>query len=421
MLSSCRKFQACLFLSGQILGATVIALCSQGVLAAETYFEPMVSALVDYNTNRNLEVDEALEDPIVSYRGILQGTWGYTTETGGTIIRPRVDILRYQDRDDLDRTEEYIDLRSTRSTQKSDFKLIGRYSRRDIFNSDLAEAEFNELDPDDPSIPESGGAIAAGTSRAHFQVRPEYSYRISQRTGIGARLIAEATRFDVEIPNQHVDFDFLLAGITMSRVLSPRTRFALVPYVSQFETRDDINRNDSVGIDASWNRALSENLDLRLSLTVEHSEVEIRDEITGEVTQEANSTDYGPAILITREDEVGSLRFSIGRFFTPTNRGGKSVVDQLRLQYNRNIGERLSMTVAVRGFRSRIQGDILGVGGTDYDYARGEVGLRWALTRTWFLAGGYNYTWRDLELEQGSAVNNAVFIAFGYRGRGSRT
>jgi hypothetical protein len=55
---------------------------------------------------------------------------------------------------------------------------------------------------------------------------------------------------------------------------------------------------------------------------------------------------------------------------------------------------------------------------TDRDYARGEFDLRWMITPTWFLLGGYNYTWRSIDQDPDWADNHTVFVSIGYRGLG---
>jgi hypothetical protein len=110
------------------------------------------------------------------------------------------------------------------------------------------------------------------------------------------------------------------------------------------------------------------------------------------------------------------LRLNLGRTLRPTSRGNMMVSDQLRLQYDHDFTQRVAMRMALRGIRQESQGSL--GGGSDRDYARGEVGLTWLLTPTWFVNGRYEYTWRDLEREAGSADNHAVMVSFGYRGLG---
>ncbi len=64
-----------------------------------------------------------------------------------------------------------------------------------------------------------------------------------------------------------------------------------------------------------------------------------------------------------------------------------------------------------RGIRSRLDGQ-----GNDRDYARVDLSLRWMVTSTWFLRGGYSYIWEDRQTAVSDADNNQFFVSFGYRG-----
>ena len=52
------------------------------------------------------------------------------------------------------------------------------------------------------------------------------------------------------------------------------------------------------------------------------------------------------------------------------------------------------------------------------DYVRAELSLSWMLSPTIFVRGGYDYTWREIELDGTSAKNHRASISVGYRGLG---
>ncbi len=70
MLLSCLESLQRVFWNGRIVCTLRTALCCPGAFAAETYFQPGLSARAVYNTNRNLVTDSELEESIPGYRGL---------------------------------------------------------------------------------------------------------------------------------------------------------------------------------------------------------------------------------------------------------------------------------------------------------------------------------------------------------------
>ena len=52
----------------------------------------------------------------------------------------------------------------------------------------------------------------------------------------------------------------------------------------------------------------------------------------------------------------------------------------------------------------------------DRDYARLELSLRYQLAPTWYISGGYGYTWQEYVVDADDASNNQLFLSVGYRG-----
>ena len=69
MSSSCLEFLQRVFWNGCTVSTLLTVLCCPGAFAAETYFQPELSARAAYNTNRNLARDSELKESISGYRG----------------------------------------------------------------------------------------------------------------------------------------------------------------------------------------------------------------------------------------------------------------------------------------------------------------------------------------------------------------
>jgi hypothetical protein len=406
------------------------ALAAGAAHGADTYVQPSVDLRVEQNTNRNLSSDPATEDDLTGYIGNVELLWGYRTPTNDTRLRPRLRFQYYPDREDIQRSEQFLDFTTrNRVTERTAWNLDTRYSRRDAFNAELGGVGFDDLDPDeldefedvdreDPAGGVDPGQALTDETRTRFVIAPGFSHRFTERTGIDLGSAWRTVRFSEEIGANRRDYDYLEVSGTVTQRLDPHTRVSFGPYASRFETRDDLNTTDSLGLILGWDRAWSERWETRTRLQVERAEVELS-EPGGFVTSDERDTDFGGEFSGLYRTETGRLRFSVGRFFLPTTSGTRSAANEIRAQYDWNQSERLSFVTAVRAYQREAQGRRSS--GSDQDFARAEFGARWMMTPTMFIGGGYEYTWRDRASDPGDADNHAVYISFGYRGLGPQT
>jgi hypothetical protein len=54
--------------------------------------------------------------------------------------------------------------------------------------------------------------------------------------------------------------------------------------------------------------------------------------------------------------------------------------------------------------------------GYSTSYRRADLSLKWMLTRTWFMEGGYGYLWDKYLPQLGGALDNLAYLRFGYQG-----
>ena len=136
------------------------------------------------------------------------------------------------------------------------------------------------------------------------------------------------------------------------------------------------------GATLGFNQQWSETADTRFEVVYESNDIVSATVPLGETT-----SDFGANLTSYWEGEVSEWRLTAGRTFTPTGRGGKSITDQLRIQYDRELSARLRMRTAAR----YLSDEAMSEAGSDgnRDYGRLEFSLEWYLTPTWFIGGGY--------------------------------
>jgi hypothetical protein len=159
-------------------------------------------------------------------------------------------------------------------------------------------------------------------------------------------------------------------------------------------------------LNTSWTPLLS----TRASLALQHSDVkyEIPPVFNGTVNT------WGGSFNATYKTETQTFRTDLSRLLTPSGGGTVYVVNQLQLQYDRRITQRLSATAAAIYLRGNTL--TAAAKGNDRDYLRSVVEMKWMVARTWFIQGGYQYTWQKYQLELDGAANNRLYLRFGYQG-----
>ena len=140
----------------------------------------------EWNTNRELIADPALQDSMIHYRALLEAQLGRRTQRSEVELRPRVILQEFPDRDGIDPVELFCDLRYGFHTQRSVFDFIARYARQDSFNAEYGNANFDPFEPQNPSASDTG-ITYIGDTRKRLTVEPDYSFAVSERTRIGAR------------------------------------------------------------------------------------------------------------------------------------------------------------------------------------------------------------------------------------------
>ena len=400
------KVRGVLALVGAILTPVGLA------VAADKYVQPQAEARVETNDNFNLVPGGSPDSNVYGYIADLQALIGIATERSDTSLRPRVKFQEYPDRDDIDKVEGFLDLRSKYDWERSQLLTIGRYSQQDAYNSEFASGEFDPLDPDAPTEGDSG-LVVFGETRTMVELRPTFSHAITERTKAGVEAQYRAVRYDSDsIVNEHTDFDFLYGLGFLSWALDPRSDVSVGAYVSKYSATDDSSETDAYGGEVGYGYRWSDTMGITATVTYESND--ITDNVP--VRQEESTSGWGGEFTGYRTTEVSSLRVAVGRSFIPTGDGGKAESDQLRLQYDRDLNERLSL-LGVARYESRNSISTVGRS-SDRDYARVDLSVKWLMTPTWFLQGGYSYIWQDRESASGDAANNKIFATVGYKGLG---
>lgn len=377
--------------------------------AADVHTVPQAELRVEQNDNFRLAPGGS-SDSVYGYIAELQALIGFATPRGNTSLRPRVRLQEYPDEEDLQRVEGFFDLSSSYEWERSNFDLNAHLSRRDIYNTETPGGDFDPDDPDNPDNPD-GGEIVVGETRDKFEFRPEFRHRVTERASIGVGAEYQAARYDAdEGVETKTDYDFGVLTGFVTWALSPTSDFTAGAYASSYEAKDDSEETDAIGGLVGYAYRWSELNGVEATLFFEQNDITE----FFPVPLEESDSNWGGSFTAYRKLEVSEWRLTFGRSFRPTGDQGKAQFDQIRLQYDRDLSQRLAFRGAAR--YDTLSGFEGTDGGQDRDYARVDLALKWFMSPTWYVGGGYSYIWQDRETAPSDADNNKFFVEFGYRG-----
>jgi hypothetical protein len=133
-------------------------------------------------------------------------------------------------------------------------------------------------------------------------------------------------------------------------------------------------------------------------------------------TTSESVNEVGATFVLKRKGLRDLTRLEVGRTVAPSTSGGIYRADQFQIQYDYSLSLRMELRSAALFYRQRALSGASS--GGDHDYLNTEVVLRWAASRTWFVAGGPRYIRTRNAGGSASANNTAVFLSVGYQGIG---
>ena len=379
--------------------------------AAQTFLEPQAELRAETNSNLTLDPDGSQGGYEQGYIAEVLALMGIATPQSETSFRPRLRFQEYPDRDERDRVEAFADLFSRYRWERSRFDLVAKYSRQDSYNFDTRSGTFDPLDPNYGTDPGTGRVLEDET-RSEIDVRPEYAFDVSERTTIGVDARYRSVWYDADSDQpEQIDYEHLAAGANVSWKLDPRNKVGVGAFVNTYDPKSGSGDSDGYGIGAGYEHRWSETTGFEMTAFYETN-----DPKSDEPGVASDSTSgFGGTIAAFHEGEVSKWRFSASHRLAPNANGRAEELDQLRLQYDRELSERLTLRAVARyESESDINDD---QGSQSIDTARADLSLRWRFTQAWDVQGGYSYIGRDEGIE-GDASNNRFFVSVGYEGLG---
>jgi hypothetical protein len=391
-----------------VAGATLLPGAS--AVAAEVYVQPQAEVHAEVDSNRNL-IATGNKFTSEGYSGTVGALWGIATPLSETQIRPQLGYVDYPKDHEHD-LQGSLDFSSNYHDQRNSFSLAGSYGRADTYISELASALFGTVISVSPTTPETA-RITTNTTRSLGNIVPKYEYQVSPRTRIGVSGVYEDTQYNGDFADQYVSYDYGKGSVYLEWEATPRTDVSIGPYISRDAAKVGGASTDGVGGDLGIEYKITRVFSGRLDLTDERDDIRVA---TG--SPKTSSNNFGATYLAKWTGQVSQLQLSAGRTLSPSGAGGTYRTDQVQLEYDRNLTERVTSYYAVRYIKAAALSPESQ--SANYRYGDGEVGFKWMVTRTWYLGGGAQFLWVGYDAANSSANNGMVYVSFGYLGLGRR-
>lgn len=377
---------------------------------AQTYFVPKVDLSAEYHTDRELSRFSG-SDATTGYIASLQAIMGKRTQRSDTEFRPRLRFQEYPDRSGVDPVDAFLDLSTNFRTEKSIYSLLASGSRQDTFNAEFGDAS---IDPDGPQTPpehNDTGIVFVGNTRTEIELQPSMERALTERTRLNLTVDYDKVHYENTTRRARESYSLIYLTTTFKHELRPNTDIEIGPYISRYDSDEtDGNRTDGAGVTVAWNHQVSEVSGTKFGISGERNKIDDPLLTGGEKKQ----TNWGAELSGYRRGQVSRFDYGVGRYLAASGIGSKTRRDELRFQLSRSLTPRLSFLGAVRGGSEQRLG--FADASRDRSYARAELSMRYALTQTIYVGGGYRYAWQKYKDTDLNADDNVGFVSLTYQG-----
>jgi len=381
--------------------------------AAEYYIQPTADLNAQVDTNLDLVVPPDTHRTEPGYGGDVGATIGVATPASELTLLPELGYADYPD-SHTSATQEQLDFTAKSVSPRDRWNLWGRVDHRDTFSSELASATFDPLNPNVPTTPETG-RIAADSKRTIVTVTPSYSYDLTPRTSVDVGAVYESAVYS-GTSEFYTNYQYPQLNVDVGWALNPNARASLGVYGSRYAANNGSSTIKAEGATLSLDLKHTQTFKADFELSGEH---DVNDTAINGAPQSISATGLSAAMSGTWKFVRSQVQLNIGRSFTPSGAGGKYRADQFQVDYSYDLTPRLTAACAARIARYVEIASARNTG--NYDYVNATAGLKWSMTRTWYVGGGIAYV-RESFLAQNTAAadNSEAYLSIGYRGLGRR-
>jgi hypothetical protein len=387
----------------------LVVLLSSSASAAVWLFDPKVTLSQEYNDNYRLSTNSSNEDEVSTT--ILSGNLALKGKSERLNVRAilGLDAINYSGDDDSldDRNNQSVRLTSEyRATERNKFSLRGKILRDSILRTTRLNFLQNPDDtPFDPDEDVDVDLVRDNIRRTRFDISPGWDYLLNETTTLGLKYTYKDNSYSGDSSRSLTEFDSQAIKASISRQLTEKDR--LTGSISETYYRpDEVGPDrdvDTLEARLGWVHKFSESFEMDLTIGGRDSDFEN--------SQKSSDSGFVGNIGATKRTGLTTYRVNIQRRENPSSSGNVVEVDEINVDINRAITEKLTFSFNGRFFDTETTDD--SNSGSNREYISLEPALSWRFLQSWVAGAGYRYTEEDLDIG-GSGDSNSAYVSISW-------
>ncbi len=396
-----RKGQERLFMYFVIASCLVVFL-SNSASAAVWLVDPTVTLSQGYDDNYRLDTSSSNEDEVSTTK--LSGELALKGKSERLDVKAilKLDAINYSgDDDDLDdRNNQSVRLTSAyRTTERNSLSLRGNYFRDTIARTTQSLFLPDDDIPFDPDQDVDVNLLRDDARRTRFTISPGWDYRLNESTSLGLGYTYSDLSFSGEDSNSSLnESDSQEITASLNRQVTERDR--VTGRITESYYRPDNDQDvDTLAVTLEWVHKFSESFEMDFKIGGRDSDFEN--------TQKSSDSGFIGNIGATKRTDLTTYRINIEQRASPSASGNQVEVDEIRMDIQRRITEKLTFNFRGRYFDTETTNDT--DSNSNREYISLEPKLKWRFLPSWVVGAGYQYSEEDLK-DGGSGDSNAAFV-----------
>jgi hypothetical protein len=377
---------------------------------------PDIEMTLEARDNPRLNEGQLVANDDASSRMLFDGRFAASnvSERGEMFIQPRLRLDAYTDADDdeLESDDYFFDMRGRRRWETASAGFFSYFSRESILHSEILEPAPIDPDVEEPVDADTGQLVQLDEHRNRLTLGPYVDVQISERS----TLTFDARHIDVDYSGTPVlgrtDFDDTRFSTGISRKIDDRNRAGAKLFVQDFEADATQNQTDTLGLEGTFSRIISEIWTFTLATGVQRSDITFLNSVG--VFDDEVETNYTLGLGFRKRADRSRLNLDIRRLIDPNSSGFLEQRNEFRMSMRRQMNQRLIGGFGFRAIDTNAVTDELPV--LTRDYARIGLSLEWALSRQWGLRLGYDGIYQKFQDQTRDETSNSVSVGLNYRG-----
>lgn len=378
---------------------------SNSASAAVWLFDPTVALSYTYDDNYRLSADSSDEDEVSTTK--LAGRLALKGKSERLNVRAilGLDTIKYSGDDSelSDRDNQIIRLTSAyRVTERNKFSLNGKYIRDSVLRtSRISLLEGGGEIPFDPDQDVDENLVQENVRRTRSTISPGWNFQLDEKTLLGLKYAYQDRSYSGDSSDSLTEFERQTIKATISRQISEKDK--VTGSISETYYRpDEIGPDrdvDTIEARLGWVHRFTESFEMDFTVGGRDSDFDN--------AQKSSDSGFVGNIGATKRTSLTNYRINLERRESPSSSGSTVEVDEINVEINHAITEKLTFGFDGRYFDTESTDN--SNSNSNREYMSLEPGLFWRFLPSWVAGAGYRYTNEDLDTG-GSGDSNAAYI-----------